>query len=1004
MMVWQEWRVKRWSVLLFLAITVLLTGLIGCESDDDDNGGQADTNFRLTILHNNDGESQLINAGEGLEDFGGIARFATFIRNLRNEAMQGSPAGVKLGVILVSSGDNFLAGPEFNASLQKGVPFYDSIGLDLINYDAIAIGNHEFDFGPEVLADFIAGFSSPPFVSANLDFSGEPVLQSLVDAGKIVRSTIVVVNGERVGIVGATTPRLAFISSPRNVRVDPDVAGAVQREVDALSAQGVNKIILISHLQSVEEDLALIPQLRGIDVAVAGGGDELLANPNDRLIPGDEQNIVGPYPLTATDADGNEIPVVTTSGNYKYVGRLIVEFDPNGAIIDIDATSGPIRVAGGNTDDAVGPDPEIQAAVVDPVAAAVEALAQNIIGLTEVGLNGQRSNIRTRETNEGNLIADALRFQATQVAPNFGAPLPDVALQNGGGIRNDSIIGPGDLSELNTFNMLPFANFVSIVPNISATQFKEILENAVSRVEFTDGRFAQISGFRFRWAPTGVPQELDDNGNVTTSGSRVQEVVLNDGTVLVQNGVVVPNAPALNIATIDFLARGGDQYPFREMQFTTLGVTYQQALVNYIQNELGGVITAARYPEGGEGRITTVPLVATDSAPPILATVDGVDIFNGGFGSDMAPVPDTPGQYYLLTDRGPNFDGPADDTKVFPRPDFAPQIGRFRVNGTALQRESVLQLRNAAGGLLTGLPNPPGFGGTGETPLDLEGNVLPFAPEGLDPEGLVALPDGTFWVSDEYGPHIVHFAADGTTIERINPFGNGTGGRRIPLVFAKRRPNRGMEGLTITPDGTTLVGIMQSSLDNPSSAVRRTSQATRILTLNIATGATQQFVYLQERPGLSNSAIIALTNTTFLVLERDGDFPGDPDDPSTIKSIYKIDVSQATDVSDPNNGENGRLFNGSTLEELTVAELAEAGIVPVTKELVLDLLILSRLYPHDKPEGMVALNNRTIAVVNDDDFGITDQGGTITQKILPTTGMIDQNAIWLIQVEVPFTE
>jgi 5'-nucleotidase / UDP-sugar diphosphatase len=105
--------------------------------------------------------------------------------------------------------------------------------------------------------------------------------------------------------------------------------------------------------------------------------------------------------------------------------------------------------------------------------------------------------------------------------------------------------------------------------------------------------------------PTGTPQVLDAEGNVVTPGTRVREVVLDDGTALVHEGVVVPDSPALNIATIDFLARGGDEYPFRAAAFIALGVTYQRALRHYIEQALSGLITAAQYPEGGEGRIAT---------------------------------------------------------------------------------------------------------------------------------------------------------------------------------------------------------------------------------------------------------------------------------------------------------------------------------------------------------------------------------------------------------------
>jgi 5'-nucleotidase len=566
----------------------------------------------LTVLHNNDGESQLLNA-PGQPDFGGIARFKTLVGELKFQATKGPEAlgrSAKGGVLMLSSGDNFLAGPQFKASLDKGAPFYDSIGLDLVGYDAMAIGNHEFDFGPDVLADFIGGFrmGRTPFLSANLDFSDEAKLKKLVQQKRIAESVIVNTRGERIGIVGATTPSLPFISSPRNVHVIADVAGEVQKEIDALEERKINKIILISHLQSVSEDLALIPQLSGLDVAIAGGGDELLANPGDLLVPGDVLNPSLPYPLSATNADGDSVPVITTSGDYKYVGKLVVAFDKDGNLLDVDEdSSGPVRVSG-VAPDAVLPDPTVQAQVVDPVAAYVAALAQNVIAQSQVALEGRRGptppGVRTVETNLGNLMADALLWEGQQLAASFGVTPPNVGLQNGGGIRNNSLIPAGPITELTTFAIAPFGNFVSVVPDIPPAQFKEILENAVSRVEFVDGRFAQVAGFRFTWDAAGTAQILDGSGNVTTPGTRVQEVQLDDGTMIVAGGAVVAGAPNVHIATNDFSARGGDQWPFRGAPFTTIGVTYQQALSNFLQDGLGGLITSADYPEGGEGRIT----------------------------------------------------------------------------------------------------------------------------------------------------------------------------------------------------------------------------------------------------------------------------------------------------------------------------------------------------------------------------------------------------------------
>jgi len=575
--------------------------------------------FWLTVLHNNDGESELLGSG----DFGGAALFKTLVDDLKWSATSGprqlDQRGAKRGVIMVSSGDNVLAGPELAASLEKGVPFYDTITMDLVGYNTVAIGNHDFDFGPDLLADFIEGFmyTLSPYLSANLDFSGEPRLQALVDEGRIAANKVVIVRDEYIGIIAATTPNLPFISSPRNVVVDTDVVGAVQTEVDMLEDMGVNKIIFISHLQDIEGDIALAEKLSGVDVMVSGGGDELLANPGDVLVPGDEGEVFGPYPINAVDLDGKTLPVVTTSGQYFYVGRLVVGFDKDGNVVDLGENSGPVRVAGGNCDgtdpcdDAVAPDPQVQALVTEPVSAFVANLANNVIGTSIFDLDGRRSNVRSMEVNEGNLIADALRWQAEQLSGDFGVPVPDVALQNGGGIRNDSIIPTGDITVLDTFSMVPFPNFVTVFPAIPRVQFKEILENAVSRTQPGDipggtGRFAQISGFTFVWSATGISQVLDGDLNVTTPGTRVQEVVLNDGTEIVTGGAVQPGDP-IAVATIDFLARGGDQYPYRDAPFMVLGASYQQALASYIVDGLGGVIDSPDYAFGVNIRNFEIP-------------------------------------------------------------------------------------------------------------------------------------------------------------------------------------------------------------------------------------------------------------------------------------------------------------------------------------------------------------------------------------------------------------
>jgi 5'-nucleotidase len=578
--------------------------------------------YTLTVLHNNDGESKLTAAGSGaLAQFGGVSEFVSTVKRLKQEAVAGNR---KRGVVTLSSGDNFLAGATFQASLDRGVPYYDSVALDQVGYDALCIGNHEFDFGPQVLANFISGFSvsRPKFLSANLLFGNEPSLLALQNQGRIAASHIVKANGgQLVGVVGATTPFLPAISSPGNVITLSNVAGAVQTEVDRLTARGVRIIILISHLQSVAEDRALAPLLRDVDIMIAGGGDDMLANPGTLLVPGD--TIVGPYPSFAPNST---IPIITTAGDYKYVGKFVADFDARGNLINWNPQSGPVRVAKDtNPDpaittpsDAAQPDAIVQSQVITPVSAYLATLAAQTVGTSNVSLEGRRGTgnanpalvvpgIRTTETNIGNLMADALLWQATQNAAAFGAPVPTIGFQNGGGIRNNSLIAPGNVTIQTTFDIAAFANFVSILPGVTPTELKGIMENAYSRVEFGDGRYLQISGFTVIYDQDLQGQISSTNSaginTVTTPGNRVREIRLNSGQYIVQNGAIVPGAPSVNIASIDFTLRGGDQFQ-NFSNFITVGATYQQALRNYIQVGLAGSITGAQYPQNGNGRIT----------------------------------------------------------------------------------------------------------------------------------------------------------------------------------------------------------------------------------------------------------------------------------------------------------------------------------------------------------------------------------------------------------------
>ncbi|AZA51016.1 esterase-like activity of phytase family protein [Chryseobacterium carnipullorum] len=379
-----------------------------------------------------------------------------------------------------------------------------------------------------------------------------------------------------------------------------------------------------------------------------------------------------------------------------------------------------------------------------------------------------------------------------------------------------------------------------------------------------------------------------------------------------------------------------------------------------------------------------------------LATVNGVDIINGGFGSGAAAHPTRKGEFYVITDRGPNTDYL--NGKKFPAPNFTPTIMHFKINAEGnIEIIKYIKLKNPSGQPITGLPNPAGMGSTGETAYDASGNVLGTDNYGLDSESIVAAADGTFWVSDEYGPHIVHYSAEGVELERISPIGVNTGPRKLPAVLAKRRANRGMEGLCITPDGKMLVGTIQSTMYVPTKALATNTTLTRIVSFDIATGQTKQYLYKQNG-GASDSVcdITAISSTEFLVIERDGNFGSQ----GGTKKVYRINIAGASDVNGADiTAVDGMKINNKALEQSTWDEITNAGIKPVSKILAVDL-VAKLGYEHDKFEGIVYLGNNKLAVFNDDDFGILDDGnGNPKAKILPKTGKVDKGTMYVVDIQ-----
>jgi hypothetical protein len=343
-------------------------------------------------------------------------------------------------------------------------------------------------------------------------------------------------------------------------------------------------------------------------------------------------------------------------------------------------------------------------------------------------------------------------------------------------------------------------------------------------------------------------------------------------------------------------------------------------------------------------------------------------------------------------DRGPNGE-PTDlipyiagRERPFAIPRFQPEIIRFELNPTT-EAFSITQRINLAlpGGVpLSGLPNlqagVQGLAYTDEVPIDLFGNQLANRALGADLEGVVVASDGGFWMVDEYRPSIYHFGADGVLIERFIPEGTaaavnaapGTFGvETLPAVYAQRRANRGFEAIAL--DGGKVYAFIQSALDNPDTsndATSRSSRNLRVLEFDVASRmVTAEYLYILRDIAGSGDAktdkigdAVALGNGRFLVIERD-----DRQGFDANKLVYEIDLTGATDVHDPDNLVG--LPAGKTLEQASLAELATANIRPVAKRLVTNLASLGYV-GISKPEGLALVDEGTLAVINDNDFGI----------------------------------
>jgi Esterase-like activity of phytase len=368
-----------------------------------------------------------------------------------------------------------------------------------------------------------------------------------------------------------------------------------------------------------------------------------------------------------------------------------------------------------------------------------------------------------------------------------------------------------------------------------------------------------------------------------------------------------------------------------------------------------------------------MPISAIQNAHLPGSVPDDHGIMLGGIGSDLWHSPgDPPNEFWMLTDRGPNGESKVQgqERRTFPVPEFTPTILKVRADGGTLSLLDAIPIVGPSGAPVTGLSNMEAYD---EEPFDYQARIrLPYRPTGLDTEGLVRTSAGEFWVADEYGPSIVHLDARGMVTKRYVPQGVTLSGTdypvasTLPSVYAKRKPNRGFEGLALSPDEKTLFIGLQSPLANPDEKPLKGSRLTRILAFDLASEqVVGEYIYRFEPVDqfdpsekgspdkMKLSALAAVSPTSLLVLERtDG-----------VARVYLANLSQASNVL------GSRFDDPSSQPSLeTLNDPASAGLAELPKSLVLDLANLPGM--PSKLEGVAIVNLTTLAVANDNDFDI----------------------------------
>ncbi|MBB3946110.1 5'-nucleotidase [Rhizobium skierniewicense] len=525
--------------------------------------GAALADYQLNILHINDLHSRIeaINKFDSTcstaeadkkECFGGIARVKSAIDARRAEL------GANANVLVLDAGDQF-QGSLFYTQYKSGpvAEFMNGIG-----FDAMAIGNHEFDDGPAELLKLINAVKFP-IISGNTKIADGSELKDKFK-GYIIKD----MGGQKVAVVSVLAKDTNETSSPGDKVTFEDEIEYLKGAVKDIQDQGVNKIVLLSHVGYVK-DQEIARSVDGIDVIVGGHSHTLLSSTDPKA--------AGPYPTLVKDPSGVDVPIVTAYAYSKYLGDLSVTFDDNGVV---KSTSGAPKLL----DASVTPDEAFTKRVAE-LAAPLEEMKQKEIGTSEAAIEGAREVCRVKECSMGNLVSDALLDRVKDQGIT-------IAIQNGGGLRASIDAGPVTMGEVLT--VLPFQNSIATF-QIKGVDLVAALENGASQIEEGAGRFVQTAGLKYAFDRS------------KPAGSRIVSVEVKEGDTFVK----LDPEKTYGVVTNNYTRTGGDgfkTFATKAINAYDFGPSLEDAVATYIGSH-------SPYKPYTDGRVTDVT-PADYVAPP----------------------------------------------------------------------------------------------------------------------------------------------------------------------------------------------------------------------------------------------------------------------------------------------------------------------------------------------------------------------------------------------------